>query len=379
MVGLALVAACASGPVSAADWRFAPNASLGFAATSNPRFLPQGGEDEQLRLADLGAELTVATETLDLSFVPRLSFERARGSSESDRDNDYQFLSAKSTLRRERSRWIAALDWAHDSTRISELGTTGLVQQDYRREFLAVSAGPSWSLSEKVAVGASAQWSDTDYRDAEASGLVDSVRTSVSSFVSSSITERSTFTLSVRGGLLESDRPGGRTRDASLSVGFRHELSPRWQLELAAGPAVAESGANTTNGRLFTAGLSHGGEVTRFSVGASRRLDPLGTGFLAVVEQVTAAVEQHRSEQLTLSLGASASRNRTLFDAAVSEDQETRYYQLSGSARWRLAESWSLWLDLAARLQETRNLTTASAESFRAYLGIAWRGRMASL
>lgn len=357
----------------AGEWLLVPSATLTTGTDTNPRLLPDPPQDEYGTQADVAATLSGGTERLDLAISPRVSLLRSRSDRSLDSENYY--LTVASQWRSERSTWSAGVDWVRDNTRLSELGGSGLVQGDSRREGLSLSAGPTWQVSERVTAGARVGWDDTRYLDAGNSGLADYTRTTASLFGSAALSARTSFTLSAQGGVLDSPARSEPTRNVGLTAGVRHEFSPRWQAELAAGPAWATSGTDTVSGYLFSAEIARRGELAQLSAVATRRLDPLGTGLLAVVEELSLGVTRPFSERLTVSVAARATRNRTLFDSADLPDQETRYLGLDASLRWQVTEAWSVVLDVGQRQQEVLPFQPDRADSYRATLGVSWNGR----
>ena len=101
--------------------------------------------------------------------APRATFSRYR--------SDHRWIPTTSILdlttswQTERALWSGGAQFTHDSTQTSELGTTGLIQNNSRRDYVSVEAGPRWTASENLTMGANVQWNDVHYADAFSSGL----------------------------------------------------------------------------------------------------------------------------------------------------------------------------------------------------------------
>lgn len=366
---------CMSPPGNAAEWQLTPNSRLASGYTDNPRFLPEGGNDEIQNGAELGAQLTGGTERLRVAVTPRATFSRYRTDQSLDTNN--QYLGLTTSWQTERVQWSGDVQLTHDSTQTSELGTTGLVQNNSRRDYLSVGAGPRWTASEALTLGANAQWNDVHYADDFSSGLADYTRSSASLSGALATSDRTRITLSVQGGELQAASRQVPTRDAGLTLGLNHELGPRWSLSVAAGPSWADSGADTLQGTLYSANIVRKGEVLQLTAGGYRRLEPVGTGLLALIEGVTLSAAQRLSERLSVSLSGQANRTRELF----GNGSDVRYSAATGSLSWNYVRAWTLSFSVEERYQEVASNDSAasSADSYRVWLGLGWNGRTLAL
>ena len=361
-------------PAFAAEWQFTPNSRVTSGYTGNPRFLAEGGDDELQNGAEIGALLNSRTERLQLSIVPRATFSRFQSDETLDTNN--QYLGMTSAWQTERVLWKGNAQFTHDSTQTSELGTTGLIQGNSRRELAAVGAGGTWTVYENFSSGANVQWNDVHYADAESSGLEDYSRSSASLFATAAISDRTKLTLSAQGGRLESASRSQPTTDSGLTLGLNHTLGPQWSLSVAAGPSWADSGLETLQGTLYSADVTRQGELTQFAAGVSRRLEPVGTGFLTLSEAFTLSVTRRMTETLSVMLSGQATRYRELFNDSSAGGRDTRYAGATGSLNWNFARAWALSLSVEQRYQEVvSTVNEGAADSYRFWLGISWTGR----
>jgi len=372
---LGLLSGCAAClPAGAAEWQFTPTSSLSSGYSENPRFLPDGSDGQQQATAELAAHLAGGTERLTIGLDPRATFSRYR--SDQDLDTNNQYLGLSSSWQTERTLWSGNAQFDHDSTQTSELGTTGLVQNNSRRQNVMASVGPRVTLSETLSTGANVQWTDVHYKDGLSSGLSDYSRGTASLFGTLATSERSRFTLSVSGSRLEAARNLRPTDDASATLGLSHEMGQQWSASLSAGPSWADSGEQTRRGTVYSADVTRQGERQQFTAGVHRRLDPIGTGFLSLTDAITLNLSQRLSERMSAAFTGSVTRNRELFSGASNEGRETRYASASGSVSWTVASAWSISISIEDRVQEvvSSGPNSGKADGYRAWLGLNWNG-----
>lgn len=366
-------------PVHAGEWQLTPSSQLTTGHVGNPRLALQGSDDELQNGAEIAAQLRGGGERLQLDVTPRATFSRNRSDRSLDTNN--QFLGLGASWQNERSLWTMSALAARDSTQTSELGTTGLIQDNQRRSSILASAGPRWTVSENFSTGATVQWNDVRYADAAATGLADYSRGSASLYGTFATSDLTGITLNATAGSLEATNRPRPTRDAGLTLGLRHELGPLWSISLAAGPSWADSGLSTNRGTLYSASATRQGELLQFSATASRQLNPVGTGVLTEADGFQLSVMRRLSERFTATVSGQFTRNREIFNEVGVVGLETSYGVAAAAFNWAFARSWTLSLSVEERLQKvtTFSASSGSADGYRVWLGFGWNGRTLTL
>lgn len=361
---------------SAAEWLVSPNARVAADYTDNPRMLQEGGESSAGAVGELSASIVRRTERTDLSLQPRLRSSRYRDDDSLNSDDQYVSLAFKHVA--ERAEWSAAANFTRDTTLISELESTGIVQANRRHEGLTLSGGPSFALTERVTAGAQLYWMDNHYVDAELSGLVDYEYRALSIFSSLASSELSNLTLTAQGGELVVPDQQSKTRDATLRLGWRHQPWSLWTLELSAGPAYVEAENGSDSGEVFSVDLRRQGELWTITANAGRELAPTGRGVLTRRDQIATDLNRRITDRLSAGISARWIRNQDLLPQPGIAFEEITYARLDLRADWRIAEHWSVALALGGATQEYDS-TSGSAENYRASLSIVWNGQPQSL
>lgn len=369
-----------AGPAAAGEWEFTPSSRLSPGYTTNPRLLPAGGRDVYVNVGELAALASVTTERATLSLSPRATFSRFQGDDALD-SND-QFLGVASSWKSERTFWAGSAQLSRDSTQVSELGTTGIVDSNRRREFIALDAGPRLQLSESGAAGMRLQWQDSRYIDAAASGLVDYSYGAATVFGESRFSERALLRLGARAGVLQSPARVRDSKDADLTLGLDYELGPLWRTSVTAGPSWADSGLEQDYGYLFTADVTRHGETVQLKAGVSHKLNPTGRGLLTQADAIDLGASRELSERVAVGITGQYLRNQDIFNLANATGQQVRFYEVDGWLSWRITQGWTAMLSLGGRTQDvlaSGAASRSSADSYRASFSLAWNGRTVTL
>ncbi len=363
-------------PLSAADWRLGSGARIATTYADNPRMHEDGGIATAGAIGEFNVDVRRLMERSEFTLTPRLRSARYR----EDKSLDTNDAFVDTTLRfiGERSEWNAAANFTRDTTLTSELGSTGIVQSNRRRENISISGGPTFALTERVNAGLQASWSDIHYADTDFTGLVDYEYRTLSMFSTMSAAARSRFTLSAQGGELVVPDFGTRTRNATLRLGWTYQPYPLWTTTLSAGPSYVDAQAGADSGVVFEADFQRRSERWRFNVKADRELTPTGRGVLTRRDRVLVGAQRQLSEYISGSISAQWIRNQDLLPQFGVSFYEVDYGSVALDVAWRFAEHWRLAFAVngAAQSYETRR---GDAENYRTSLSIVWTGSPRSL
>lgn len=358
------------------EWLFSPTARVAADYADNPRMLANGGAASAGTAGEFGAGFTVRSELAQFTARPRVRFARYRD--DESLDSDDQYLDTALTYRSERVDWAASAGLTRDSTLTSELDSTGFVQTNRRHEALTLSAGPTWVVSERLTTGAQIYWADNHYVNAADTGLVDYEYRAASLLSGLQLSERDRVTLNAQGGELVVPQQSTRTRDATLRLGWRHELPWLWTFDVSAGPSYVETAYGTDSGAVFKAELQRQRERWSFNVATSRDLTPTGRGVLTRRDQLGVSFKRRLTERLNGNASLRFVRNQDLLPRPGVAFQQVDYTRADVSLDWRFAQHWSLALAIGGATQSYET-NTNDANNYQASIGIVWNGQAQSL
>lgn len=367
--GLTLLHASAG---MAAEWTFSPGARVLTDYSSNPRLLVEGGEESTSAVGELSAMLRRRSERSEWWLQPRLYSEWHDNDDVLNRDDEY--LRAGVTHYWERTQWNATLNFAHDTTVTSELGLTGITEDNRKHEGFSVSAGPSFMLSERTNAGAQLSWNHNHYRNAAFTGLVDYQYGALSGFVGHTLSDRTEWSVSLHAGELRVPvNPQADKQDASLTLGWIYKPWPLWTWSLSAGPSTARSDERSDDGLVFQTDLQHRGELWTFTTTAGRDITPTGRGELTRRDQLSVAVSRALTERLSASAAVRGVRNQDLL-TQTGRGEELEYGRVELRINWRVAQEWSVALGFAGATQKLESRRDG-ADNYGASLSIVWNGQ----
>lgn len=364
--------------VLAAEWHVLPSAYIGSSYADNPRLLTEGGTGSAGAVGEIKAAIQLVTDRSSFSLAPR--WRSARYEDDETLNTDDQFVTANYRWISERSQWNSELGYTRDTTLTSELGLTGLVQSNRRHEAVAVSAGPTFLLSERTSVGVQLDSVDNHYQDARSTGLVDYAYRSLSLFSTYVVSDRSSFTVTAQGGQLTAEGfLGGTTsRDGSLRASWAYRPYDLWQLKVSAGPSYAESEIGSDTGSVFEVEAIRQGDLWSLSTLAGRSLTPTGRGVMMQRDRVSFTVKKALAERFDATVAAQWIRTEDLMSQLTAPTYHVDYGRIDVTGYWRVAERWSLALQLTGSTQQSEQ-SNERAEGYRALLSMVWNGLPHSL
>ena len=365
--------------VWAADWQVAPTAHVGSSYSDNPRLLADGGDSSAGAVGELSAVMKRLTERTELSLRPRI--RSARHQDDESLDSDDQFLTAGYTWAGERAQWSSELGITRDTTLTSELGSTGLVQSNRRREATSLTVAPQILLTERVSGGMQMMLSKSRYSDAEFTGLVDYRYQAASLFSTFALSEAgSSLTVTAQGGELSTEGFfGSDTRDATLRLGWSFRPWTLWSMTLSAGPSWVQTEDDSDNDWVFDVDINHQGERWGLTARGGRSQSPTGRGVLTRRDELSFNLHRRLTERLSANIGTRWIRSEdSVPQRGAIKTYEVDYGRLDIGASWRLARDWSVALQLSGQTQDYE-LATDRADGHRAVLSIVWNGQPHSL
>lgn len=363
----------ASGYAFSAEWSAEPSVTLRQEYNDNINLTSAPHKPVWGTILSPAITFSGKSETLQVSGGAQLNFNRYTGAKGLDSDDRiFTFASKYST---ERDVWGLSVYSKRDSTRASELASTGSVLPRAQRNSLSIN--PSWThtLTERMSLRLAYSLSDTKYDGGTSVGLVDSKynaatasliyllgdtdKLSVSGTRSKSVSTNSSksTTDEIRVGLTHDF---SETLQGDAEIGVRRTtstfLAPVYTCDLLFGVLPINGVCNffgqrfparllyspqtfTSRGTSLNLGLTQqfGGTDT-FSGRLSRDINPSGRGVTLQTDHLSLGYSKRFSE--TLSGLINTDFYRTGYQGNAG--QGSQYLAISPSLSWRLSEWWYL-------------------------------------
>lgn len=393
----ALALTIASGFAVAAEWSAEPTVSLRQEYNDNINLTLQPHNAVWGTILSPAITFSGKSETLEVSGGAQLNFNRYTGAKGLDSDDRIFTLSTQ--YKTERDKFGLNVSSKSDSTRATELASTGSVLPRAQRNSLSIR--PSWthSLTERVALRLDYTLSDTKYEDGASVGLVDSKYKAASASVIYLLTDTDKLTVSgTRSKSISTGSSESTTDD--LRLGLTHEFSETLQADAQVGvrrttstflsaiyscdhlglgsilPFQSSSGVIcgyygvipvaalllynpqtvSSRGSSLNLGLTKKfGEADSLTARLSRDISPSGRGLLIETDHLSLGYSKRFSETLSGSLNTNLYRNR--YPAIANYGSE--YFTIAPSLSWQLSE----WWNLDAGVQYARQKYDSSATS----------------
>ncbi len=357
----------------AEKWYFEPNVTIRTAVDDNVRLSVNNEESAFSTLITGKADFGFRTEVSDVKFYATLADRRYSGIA--DLNSQDKTLGLTTALRSGLNLYSFSGSIFRDSTRTSELETTGLVQANKQRT--RISLNPSWTrtLTERASLKLGLAYTDVGYEDALNTGLVDYTYKQADAFWSYQLSPQTEAQLLANVSRYEA--PVLRTQYDTYGVraGFSHQLS-----ETSSASALV--GLSKTDSEFFSGGVARQAddmallldlryiknmdEVQSFDVGLSMSESPGGSGDLLRATKLSFNAKRRLSTRLDFSLNASLTENETGGGVNNTGNDRT-YLSLEPKLSWRATEWWNLTGGYRYRQQEYTSSSAGTADSNMIY------------
>jgi hypothetical protein len=334
------------------------------------------------------------TETLETTGGLKLNVNRYSGDEALDTED--VFLAFLSSYRAERNILGLNIDATRDSTLLSELSETGVVQARRQRNRLVIN--PSWSrsLTEKTLVKVDYSDSVVNYEDTSGTGLIDYRDQTVTATLQHSLSKRTVLNLAAYYDRFETDPENTEAKVYGIQAGVNHQFSETLGGELTLGVYQTESTIasqalvctgpvlfgicfgqvtrvtlgreESSSGYTVSAGLEKRSETSVVSGRLSRDIKPTGVGSLVETDTLSVTWAKDLSPTHKASVVASTYRSRYIGDTVTSSD--SRYYTIGPTLSWRMTERWTL--DAGYSYSRVEYETSEDATANTAYLMLSY-------
>ncbi len=400
--GLAAIACALAmpSPVMAAGWSLEPSAEGRLSYTDNIALSPNTKDSVWGYQVAPKAVLSWREELSEIQGEARLGLNRYPSRSELD-TTDYLAALRMSTASERNVYGLTAL-FNRDSTLATEARQTGVVQTRRQRSQLSLAPNYRRVLSERTSASVQYAFSDVGYETG--SGLRDYRDHQLAVSYAWAWSTRLKWDTSVSWNKFKTKDRAIRTDTTNLSLGVSYALSERAGLGLSAGwrrsetnivsdtpvcplgsqflcdffrvapVLVTQSVSARERGLVLSANSDFDSEAGRFSLSASRGVNPTAAGLTVRTDRLGFQWRRELSERMSVAL--SSAWLRSVYDGNLGA--ASRYVTFEPSLSWKLRERLTVGLNYSYVRTRTDN-TPGSARSNAAYLSIGYQWPPVSL
>ncbi|VAW87114.1 hypothetical protein MNBD_GAMMA16-2085 [hydrothermal vent metagenome] len=366
--------------VSAREWLIEPSISTSAQYNDNPR-LSENAQTEISKVT-LSPTVKLGYHTPRIEFVSSMRLHSSKYNKQIFDSNDWYgdaLLRKKSEL----SHVELAVDYAYDSTQVSEIEDTGLVQDNKRRSRFGIHPAWQYQVDFKNRLNINYSFDDVSYNEGQASGLFDYNNQLLSTRLLHQLRIKTFVGLMVYASRFNSSGRGSEFTDIGFQGSYKYSLTETMELELAGGVRqtdleVALSSLDTSNkvegsdaGGVYSASLVRRWQRTRIEASLQRSIEPSGSGYVVLRNQAVLRLKQQLTEKWTALFSLKRAENNALIDEIKGVDRN--YISFDSRLSWR----WDRNITLSGlyRYQQQKYDTranTAQGNSIEARLNYRW-------
>lgn len=273
-----------------------------------------------------------------------------------------------------------AVNYAYDSTLVSEIEDTGLIQDNKRRRRLSIS--PSWQhqINFNNRINVTYSFDDVSYREGESSGLFPYDNQTVSTRLLHQLDAKASAGMILYASRFNSPSRGSEFKNIGIQGSYEYKLTEIMKLELGAG--VRQTDSKVSFGTLFKvedkdvggsyrASLTQSWQRTSVEVSLQRSIEPSGSGYAVLRDQASVILRRQITEKWVASFFLRGFRTESLRDEITGIDRN--YISLDSRLSWR----WNRNITLSAlyRYRQQKydvRVDTARGNSVEAGLAYRW-------
>lgn len=392
-----MIAAIAAGTAQAAEWSMESSVALRTEYDDNIQLTAGPHPTVWGILLAPEIKFSGATERLNVTGGVRASFNRYFGESGLD-DIDHS-LTLRSSYTAERDLFGLNIDSVRDSTLVSELLETGIVQA--RRERNRLSANPSWRhyLTESMALTTSYGYTDVRYADTHNTSLIDYRDQQATVGLQWNPNERDLLTVTGHYDWYETNPKTFEAKTYGLQARYDHAFSETLRGALALGARNTQStqsaealfcsgpilfglcfgtlspitlvANDTSTGYTFLATIDRKFETALLSGKLSREINPTGVGALVQTDRLGVTWQQQLSPTVNFFVDTSIYDSRYVGKFVVGSN--SRYYRIEPRITWKMTDNWTLLGGYSyAHVQYEHHTASASANTVYLLVSYTW-------
>lgn len=345
----------------AAEWSIVPSIGIKGVYNDNLLLTPLPHDETYGYWISPAAEFSRKTERLEVSGKLAADFVSYYGGGETNFTNFFLPLTLR--YKTETDLFGFTGGFTRDNTLMAELLETGLVLRFTQRNQLLTN--PTWarSLTEKLALQTSFQFSDTTYEDGLRLGLVNYQLFGGTGGVLYQITEQDQVQLT--GSYVQfhtTNAPSAfRANLPGMSLSFTHTFTESLMATIYGGPRFISSTSQlgsdsiTTRSTVWLLGgtVQKKFESATVSVSASRDIVPSGFGLLIQTDKLATTVSYDWNERVSVSLDATgyqvSGASRLALGGSLADQL---FFFTTPKVSWKFSEWWKADLSYTYRWRD---------------------------
>lgn len=342
-----------------AEWSFQPSVSLIAEYNDNKRLTTLPHDSVLGTKLDIKGKLGVETERAKINIIPRVRFSKYSGEENLD-SNDY-FLDLRSLLTTEKMYWYLNGKYVRDTSLVSELEDTGLVQTRKKREKVLLNPSFIYEFSERTNLNAAISFQQVEYTDAGLIGLVNYNFKTIDIAVLTETGDKGELNIALNVSRLKAADVYNQSDHVGLSIMHKRSLTDSMKGEVLFG--VRESDFylgkdGDKKGILFKLGINKEYEQAQLRAELSRTINPIGYGSMVQKDRFFIKVTRSMTDKLQALAKLSLLKQKGLEKSAINEDR--RYNQFDVRLHWQVTDGWSMRGGYRYRYNESDRLLNAA-------------------
>jgi hypothetical protein len=366
-LGSCVLGAGVAPPVRAAEWSLTPVYSSSVDYDTN-RSLQADKKRSAATILLVDLKLKYALEDFNFTVEPHYMWRRFDKSSFGNGDD--RGVSTAMNWTGERSVVGLTASYLDQSTLVTEILETGLVNGDTHRRATEAGATWNWFQTERRSLVAQFSYPDVSYYGLSRSLLPGYRYPSASVGEQLAFNERGSITVSVFGSRLLSSTEGNSSHEVGLQAETSYLLSEKTKVDVSLGKSRRVLTGDSSTGTVASVSVDHSLSQGKVTLAYKRSLVPYGFGFLFEQQQFSAAVSRSLTPYLDCNLALQRTQNN---DTAVLLHLDRRNYNsASVGLTWHPEETWSVGTQLEGAHTQTPDIESRSVSRWRGMVSITW-------
>ena len=359
-------------------WYFEPEANFRLEFNDNRRLTLEPHESVWGTIVAGGVNVGAMSPRVELTLSPLLKFSDYSGG-ENITYSD-QFLNGALKINNEKALWTLSGNYTRDTTIVSELEDSGLVQFDNRRE--SYDLKPSWTraISSRINVGLNLSYRDVSYENGLEIGLFDYTVNSLLGDISFAASEKQQVGFAVFRSAFDvsdidyvSDSYGAQLSITSnWSERIHTNITGSFRYSDIAIASFSGEIEESDRGWLFDAQLTSRLERGHVAVNISRSIDPSGLGTEVQRDRLRLSLYRPIRQRMSGTMALIAMHQEDIRESSATRARD--YGRVSGDLQWRIIPLWSLRAGYAFTMQRFEN-ADSEARSNSVYIQFEYAGR----
>jgi len=365
---------------SAREWLIKPSISTSVGYNDNLRLL-ENAQAEVLKVTlSPAVKLDYQTPHIDILSAARLRSSRY---DHQNFDSDDWYADVLFRKKSELSHVELAVDYAYDSTQVSEIADTGLVQDNKRRSRFSIRPAWQYQIDFKNQLNVKYSFDDVSYREGISSGLFNYDNQSVSTGLLHQLEVKSSVGIMAYASRFNSPDRGSKFIDIGFQGSYKYKLTKTMELELAGG--VRQTSLDVTLfffgtprkvegndvGEIYSASLMRRWQRTRVEASLQRSIEPSGAGYAVLRNQMIIRLRQQLTEKWSALFSLTGTENNALRDDIRGINRD--YVSFDSRLSWQWDPNIALSVRYRYRQQKyDTQRNTARGNSVEARLDYRW-------